>query len=185
MQSVLELLPPTQLEENGQSAPSQAECSHEVNTSYSNREQWVSAAQSVHSVWRQSCLRFKRITVSVWILKLWSICLYADAVLTWSGGWADSLQDAELCDRCLHIRQEGECLSGAFLHSVLTVGSHQLLQSRPELPSLQKSTRGHWRTQLMDRVLLNCQCLSVAILNVRVFTGAVGQHLLCGQVLWD
>lgn len=73
-------------------------------------------------------------------IELWSIWLYINAVLTWCGGWADSFQVAEFCNCCLYIRQEAKCLPGAFLHSVHTVGGHQLLQPRPELPSLYTST---------------------------------------------
>lgn len=76
-----------------------------------------------------------------------------DSVPTWSSGWTDSFQGAELCDGGLHVRQKGEGLSGTFLHFVLAVGSHQLLQPRPELPSLQTSPQGHSRTHLMKRVL--------------------------------
>lgn len=92
-------------------------CSHEVNGNYSTGEQQLSAG-----------------------IEPWSICLHINAALTWCGGWADSFQVAEFCNCCLYIRQEPKCLPGAFLHSVHTVRGHQLLQPRPELPSLHSST---------------------------------------------
>lgn len=73
-------------------------------------------------------------------VKLGSIHLYCDIALTRSSGGTDTFKGAELCDGCLCVRQEAEGLSGTVLHRVLAVGSHQLLQSRPELPSLQIQT---------------------------------------------
>lgn len=63
---------------------------------------------------------------------------------TWGGGWTDSFQGAELCARCLHVRQETERLSGAFFNHVFTVGSHQLLQPWPKLPSLHTEKYRWW-----------------------------------------
>lgn len=142
-----------------------------------------------HLMWRQSLRPLTGSeTFFIRILELFINLLKAGLIqhpheqrLTWSGGWADSFQGTELCDRCLHIRQEAEGLSGTFLHSVLAVGSHQLLQSRPELPSLQKSTWGHSRTQLMHWVLLDCCCHFISVLYVH--WSSVTDDLLCGIIL--
>lgn len=170
------LLPPTQLEQSGQSAQGPAECSHEVNKNYLYREQWVPAARPVRWAKKAISVAFKSLAVSAWRLGLWSIRLSADAVLTWSGGRADTFQGAELCYRCLHVGQEAEGLSRAFLHGVLAVGSHQLLQSRPELPSLQeKEKKKNTSCQSWKRRKMSWPLCSYTSLNVG---GEEGTYLL-------